>query len=416
VFNYHANAYTIRIKIQSMLGKYKFNAQALLSLSVLGLILVVVVGYILFAPSNNSSKHNYQTELTFADSTKGKVYLTNAAGKILSKAVYPKYSYLNFQAVAPNGGVLASIGTGSGNESLIFTRDNAIKTYSGASAKLISSAPLLQTSHQIFFTDEKSIIFLACTDSDVTCWLQKMDLSTEKATKLLDTGVKQTNKYVPAAYLAGYNSAKQLAYVRLANIKSKLGSSTNAIYEIDIAHSKVTRSFDMPMSAIYASALSPDGKYIAFTTSDTNNKAIINILSLEKKSVQKIAWDKGVLFTGTGALNWSADSTKLLVRSFNVNVSSDASSAKAQTPIVIAYVDVSKDLKLHTIGQVSDPAHQTVSSLGWLSNDQIVYQIKKSATGNIANAVNQTVKQDTKGGTATPLLVPAGDLLQPIFY
>ena len=395
-----------------MLGKYKFNAQSLLSLSVLAIIAIVVVGYVLFSSGSSSSKHNYTSQLIYADANSGQIYLTDSSGKTLSKAATPKYSYPGFQALASNGGLLASIGAGSNSESFVFTRLNTIKNYSGDSAKLLRTAPLIQTSHQIFFIDDKSVIFLSCVDANTDCQLQKLNLSTEKSAKLLDTGAKQSIKFIPNVYLVGYNSSKNLAYIRVINSKSKLGGSTNAIYELDVAHAKVTRNFDLPVEATYTTTLSPDGSKIAYTSTDKNNKKLINVLSLDKKSYLQTNWDKGLLATGPSTLSWSPDSTKILLHSINITAGD-----KTPQPVIVAYVDVSDSLSVHTIVQLSDPTHQSVFSLGWLDNQHIVYQVKKSATPNsLLNVTNQTLTQAISGGPTSPLKVPAGDLLQPTFY
>jgi len=395
-----------------MLGKYKFNAQSLLSLSVLAIIAVVIVGYVLFSGGSSSSKHNYTSQLIYADTNSGQVYLTDSSGKTLSKAAIPKYSYPSSQALASNGGLLASTGTGSNSESFVFTRLNTIKTYSGDQAKLLSSAPLMQTSHQIFFTDDKSVILLSCVDQGTDCQLQKLNLATDKSSEVLDTGTKQPIKYIPNIYLVGYNSSKQLAYIRVINSKNKLGSSTNAVYEVDTAHAKVTRNFDLPVEATYTTTLSPDGSKIAYTSTDKNNKKIINVLNLDKKSHLQTNWDKGLLATGPGTLNWSPDSTKILLHSINITTAD-----KTPQPVVVAYVDVGDNLSVHAVTQLTDPTHQSVFSLGWLDNQHIVYQVKKSATPNsLLNATNQTLTQAISGDSASPLKVPAGDLLQPTFY
>jgi len=400
-----------------MLGRHKLNAQAKLSIAVLVLIGLAIVGYALFGSSGKSG-HNYTSELVYADYNEGNISLADKTGKQTSKSNLPEFNLLNYQAIAPNGGVLVNLNGGMDNESFIFTHNNTQKTFTGDSAKLLSSAVLVQDSHQMFFKDENTVLFTACADSSASCSLHSFNVSNSTNSKLLDTGVKQASQHTPSVYLVGYAPTQHLAYVRVVNSANKFGSSTNAIYEIDINNSKVTRNFNMPPSASSTATLSPDGNKLAYITYDTKGNSTVNVLDLSNASVQKVSWNKGPLSTDPGALKWSPDSSKILTQNINIVKPSDvAANDKTQAPVVIAYIDLTSNNAIHTIQQINDPSQEAIGSLGWLDNSQIVYQMKKSTKVNgLAGTTNQTVKQKVSGGAATTLQTPSGDLTQVALY
>lgn len=401
-----------------MLGKYKINTQTLPSLSILLLIGLAIIGYVLFSSSNNSSSSANTSELVIANSGSGLIYLTDKSGKQLSKATFPKFSRLNYQAVAPNGGILASMISNTNQESFIFTKSNTIKTYSDEAAKVLGSSASVQSSHQIFFVDERSTVVLTCLNPDTDCLLQRFNTSTGATTKILDTGVKQTNQYIPSVYLVGYAPVQHLAYVRVLNAKNKLGNLNSGIYGVNINNSKVVSSHDMSLLVGLTTSLSPDGNRIAYTAYDNKGNITVSVLNLSSNTTQKIQWSKGQLLTGQGALKWSPDSTKILTQTVNVVLPTGVTLGdRVSNPLVIAYIDLAKNNSIHVIQQIKNSTQQTIYSLGWLDNSQIAYQIKKSTKINgLAGTTNQTLKQNINGDPASSLQVPAGDLLQPVLY
>ncbi|MBX4199625.1 hypothetical protein KW789_01905 [Candidatus Saccharibacteria bacterium] len=399
-----------------MFGNNKLNLQTKVTLAVVLLIILAAAGYALFVHNNKTTSHDFVSELVYADPVKGQLYITDKDGKQLSKTAYPKFTSLAYQAVAPNGGVLVSLHSGTDKESFIFTRNNAAKSFPAGATNQLRLASHLQTSHQIFFEDEKNILLVSCADSKTSCVLNRLDLSNDKITKIIDTGAKQANASFPTAYLVGYSSSVHTAYLRIVGADNKLGKATSAVYKIDTYSSKVTGKVDFPAATSPALALSPDSNKLAYISVESGNKATINILDLEKNKTQKIQWDKGLISTLPGALKWSPDSKRLLVQTISIGVSIPGASGKS-LPLVVAYIDISKDGSVNVLQEINDPSHQTLSNLGWLDNDTVVYQLKSTSKAyDFSGASNQTLKLDIGSKSSNPLKVPAGDLLQAINY
>lgn len=401
-----------------MFGNYKLNVQAKLTLAVVLLIILAAAGYELLVHTSNTANNNFVTELIYADSSKGELYISDKDGKQLSKTSFPKFTSLTYQATAPNGGVLASLYTGTDKESFIFTRNNAAKTFPAGATNQLRSAVRLQASHQMFFEDEKNLLFVSCPDAKTNCSLNRVDLSNDSVSKIVDTGVKQANSSLPVVYLLGYSSSSHTAYLRVVGQKNKLGDTASAIYKIDAYSSKVTGKFDFPAATSPVLSLAPDASKLAYTTVESMTKSTINILDLKKNQTQQVKWTKGPLSTAPGSMAWSPDSKKLLLQTISMGSPTASSAATGVSlPIVIAYVDVSGDGSINVIQEINDPAHQQVFSLGWLDNDTAVYQLKKTSKNyNFSNASSQTFKLDVGSKSSNSLKVPSGDLLETVNY
>lgn len=392
-----------------MMGN-KIHGRTVVSIAILLALAIIIPIYVAHYHPATKAQVSTTTELVFADANKGEIYIADASGRQVSKAPYPKYSYLSFQAVAPNGAILAAINSGSPDENFIYTRENASQIYSGNEITALHATPILGTSHQVFLTDSKTVLFEACQNGG-SCKLEKQDLSNGKMTQVMDLGVKLANPAWPPAYLLGFNRTDDTAYIRVMGAKTKLGPSQDAVYRVDIGGSKVIDSFDIPSQADLAATVSPDGSKLAYVTLDAKRNQTINILDFNTKQTQKLAWSYGPLANEPAALAWSAGSDKLLVESINL-----AGPNSQSTSTVLACINIASK-KLTVLKSISDPTSEQIADFGWLDNSVAVYQIMKTDhPRDFTNASAQTFRQTIGSNTPALINVPGGSLLQAATY
>lgn len=398
-----------------MLGKYKLSGQSLTSIIIIILVVIGVVVYaVTHSNSHNGAPFTKNSELVFANSAQGQLYITDENGAQLSKTSFTPAGYLSVQAIAPAGGVLASLNTTTPQESFIFARSGTTKTFTGDAAAQLSSSVLAGSSHQFYFTGDSSMLLVSCPDANTDCSLNTLDLSSGDHSKLLDTGIKQTNKTFPVVYLVGYSPSQHSAYLRVSG-KNKLGSSINGVYQVDINSKKVVRTIDLTALGNDTAVLSPDASKLAYTSVGAKNTTVINVLDIKSNKTQKIPWNQGLLSSQPGTLMWSPDSSKILFQTVNVVIPVSA----GQTPpsVKLAYIDLSNNNSVTVLQEVKDPSHETIVGLGWVDKDSVVYQTQTAKTAyDFTNSTKTTLKQNITTKDTTTLKTPAGDLVRAAYY
>ncbi|HEU5005211.1 MAG TPA: hypothetical protein VFT49_03955 [Candidatus Saccharimonadales bacterium] len=378
------------------------------------LIIVVIGGLWLASRDDGSSASSGSPHLVIDDYNSSTLYLSDANGKQQYKQSYPKFSYLNFEASSPKGKVLLSRGITTAAEDFSIISDGKAQTLSAAATKALHQAIVLDNSHHSFFLGEDNLVYVTCPQTG-TCKLMNLDLSSNQAKQVIDTGAKPAFTGLPPIYPLGVSSDDKTIYLR-TTVDNKLGKTAAAVYAVD-SKGKVSNSWSMPRNADYTPVLSPDTKQIVYKISGSITEAksgiSISILNLSNNKTSTAKWTGGEISDTPDSLVWSPDSRKVLI------VGSNALLPGAQTTstydVNFGYLDAASN-QITKLPSVKDSTHHQVVNPAWLNDDAVVYEQDTSTKANDFSNPQVQIDKLSLGGNVSQIKTPAGELKATIFY
>lgn len=374
-------------------------------------IAVVIVG-LLVAGSNKSKATPVTAHLLVDNTAQSQISLTSASGQPVYSVGYPKFSYLNFEAVSPKGELLLSSGITTSGESYLYVVSGKVKTLPLATTKALRSAIVLNSSHRLFFTDENDVIYVSCP-TNAACQLNSLNLEDGQTKLIVNTGAKPVIAQLPPVYPLGLSTDRQTVYLRTLS-GNRLGQSAAAVYAVNL-NGRVIKSWDMPLNADYTPSLSPDASRVVYKAfGQKPSSAKITTLDIVTGKTFSADWSKGALADQPDVFSWSPDSKKVLF--WGSDSILPRLKIDSTFDINLACLDVSSS-KLSDLGTIKDSAHNMVGYHGWLDDNDIVYE-QDSTTQAYAFDKNtpQIYKENINGKTADKLSGVSGNLLQSIFY
>lgn len=373
-------------------------------------IIIIILGLLLAGPIKKKTVAPEQAHLLLDNTAKSQLVMADTSGKQLYSLSYPKFSYMHFEAVSPNGEILASRGLSTKDQSYILVVNSKAKDLPTASVEALSSAIVLNSTNQLYFTDENNVVYVDCTK---TCKLMLLNLLSGDSRTIIDTGTRPLIPQLPPVYPLGLSADRQTVYVRTL-LGSKLGRKTAAVYAVGL-NGKVSNSWDLPAEADYTPSLSPDSQKIVYRVDDLNSKsAKISVLDIKTGKTTSAKWSNGEIVDQPGSLAWSPDSQKVVF--WGSNSILPHPDQNATFDINLAYLNIT-DAKITNLSTVKDSAHNQIAYHGWLDSGTVIYEQDSASQANTFSSATPTIyKQNVAGGTATKFDKLPGKLLQSVYY
>lgn len=375
----------------------------------LAIILVIIIGLITvyFVRKTVSSHPAVNVRFLLADNSTDKLTITNTSDKQLYQLKYPLSGYPSFVAAAPDGQLLAGISPGSTQEGFTLGRDNKAAKLSDSVLTSLRSSAIIGSSNQIYFTDNQTVVYLACSD---TCNLTSLNIVTGQTKTVADTGVKSAQ---PATvYLLGLSSDRKSAFIRTM-APNQLGNDASAVYQVDLGSGKVQKETKTPVAAGYDLSLSPDGKSYIYSTGGYNTNIVLHVVDMATGKDTTTKWVKDELGGNPTTFSWSPDSKKVVFATVHITLPTDYKGGQPRNTVV-AYLDTAKKT-VTTLQTVVDQSKTMISYTGWLDNGTVVYNQQNTSTANdFSNPSNQAFKQNIT--SKQPSRLGSGQLLSVFRY
>lgn len=381
----------------------------LLPAATVTLLIIATLAVVLIVRKTTSPSMLATTRLLFADSSASKLIIADSANKPQYQLSYPLYSSPNFAAVAPNGQLLVVLSPGSNQEGFILAQGNKAISLSASLINTLRTSTVVGGSNQIFFSNSSTAIFVACAD---TCKLMSLDIASGRTKAIVDTGAK-TAFPVPA-YLLGLSTNNQSAFMRVIG-DNKLGKDISAIYQIDLGSGTVLRQINVPIEAGYDVSLSPSRSSYIYWTGGSTTEVVLHVIDVTTAKGTVVKWQKDLLDGELSAFSWSPDGKKVLFASTHITLPTITAQSNPRNT-TIAYLDLTKKTVVN-LQTIKDQSRTMVTYLGWLDNDDIVYnQQNSSHSYDFSSPTNQAYKQNISSKQAIKLGDSSRQLLQVFRY
>ena len=381
------------------------------TISLLVIAMLVAVGVIAFALWNNlapapsvKSAHPF-----YADSTKNVMTLTDSAAKVTSTIPYPPNAYVNYEAVAPDGGTLLSLSITTSSGGFIFIKNGKAQTLSDEAIKILRSAIVLDSSHRVSFTGDNTVVLVICGS---TCKLVNLNLLTGKTVDIVDSGVAPSNVLAPV-YPLGISTDAKSVYLRVIGA-NKLGKENGALYKVDLNSHNILRVVPMSQDVGYTLSLSPNKSKLIYKLGGNGSPVSLHVMDVASGEKTTANWDKGDIADQPSAFHWSPDSSKILFQTINIILPPDVSATSAK-PIVTAYLDVPK-MTVTELQSFNDPSHHNIPYQAWLNISQVIYELDTSSKSYDFTKPDIKVYSQDISSKKTTNLPGLGRLTQVVYW
>ncbi len=381
-----------------------------LNIGIIVIILAAVIasGVYLAVKNNANNSKQAQVRLVYANSSQGKAYLADKSGSTLADAKFPQNSYVNFEALTPDGAALLSLNsTGPGGD---FMMVGGMAKFNEKTLAALRSADYISDSHHFVFTDNQTVNFVSCP-ADKTCQLVSLNTSTGQSQNVVDIGLAK-QELISYAYLLGKSQDGRSVYLRV-NGKNKISSSINAIYQIDLTSGKRLTTIPVPNLAGYSLSLSPDAKNLIYQTislgQQNGTQTTLHVVDTASNKETTVKWQRAAIAERTNVFQWSPDEGKVLFRTGTIRFPADYKGALV--PTYMAYLDLNKKQVVDLV-TVKDTNLKDIAGMGWLNNDTIIYdQQTASKPADFSSYQDQVYAQDIQTKSAKQFKGPKATLL-----
>lgn len=360
-------------KLQSAKSMLMANTRSVLI--AFAILMAVLVGMLVLAQQKDDSASEQSAVLVSADYQNNQVVFSDKDGKELTRTDFASpASYVREHAVSPTGVVLMSINPGTASEKFFLAgkKDSEINEQA---AKTLTEANVIDGQRNVVFEDEEKVVFSTCP-ADKTCQIKRLNLSSGKIEEVADSGIK-SSAFAPVYILNPCEERKNI-YVRALG-QGKFGDQFSAVYKIELATKKVVSTIKVALDAGYSLKMSPDEKTLAFKTGGFDKDVEAKLVNTADSKETKVSLGKGDVANSANALQWSADSRKLLVM---ISSSYLRATAAKDNPVKLSLIDMDNSNKVSLLKQFGKTYLSLPSYYNWVDNSRVIYSVNVAEKEN----------------------------------